>query len=150
MKKESMTTDKNRLLKDLAIGEISAIEVYDRVLEKINDAPDADRLKEFRLDHNKAKNFWQDQERIENQSSTQGSNIWGKVAQTFIETSKLFGNRATLMALKEAEEYGLKQYQKALSDQMISSYQKDQIRNEFIPNQMRHVNTINALIRKNR
>ena len=54
------------------------------------------------------------------------------------------------MALKEAEEYGLKQYQKALNDQMISSYQKDQIRNEFIPNQMRHVNTINALIRKNR
>jgi len=145
---KNYTAEENQIIEDLVKGEISATEVYNKVLDKIDRSPEVKRLMEFKRDHNKAIKFWQKQELVNETVPIKNSKVWGRVAKTFIGASSLLGDRTTYMALKEGEEFGLRQYQEALSSKDISAFQKDQIRNEFIPNQIRHVNTLNAIIKR--
>jgi hypothetical protein len=56
----------------------------------------------------------------------------------------LFGDTASLKALKEGEEHGLKDYNEAVNDVDATSAQF--IRNQLIPAQQRHINLLDQLI----
>ena len=67
--------------------------------------------------------------------------MWAKTVQG---TMSLFGDTASLKALKEGEEHGLKDYQEALDDVDANSAQL--IQNQLIPAQQRHINLLDQLI----
>ena len=48
-----------------------------------------------------------------------GSGTWGAFAKAFVGTAGLLGDRSVLMALKEGEEYGLRQYQEIEADRLF-------------------------------
>lgn len=134
-------------LNEILRGEISAVEAYEQVLEKVNKAPETYRLREFHDDHEEACRFWREQLQLRGSLPSQSSSIWGTVVEAFVGASKLLGEETALQALKNGEEHGLNEYKKLLESKELSSLQKNMIKERFIPMQERHIDSINALIK---
>lgn len=127
-------------------GEVSAMEAYTQVLDKIKSA-EARRLEEFLNDHRKAVTYWKSQVEKMNVDIPFSSGPWGDVVEAFVGSAKLFGNRAALKALQEGEEHGLSEYREALKHPDLPVAIKKQIKDTFIPNQERHINSIIAMMK---
>jgi len=128
-------------------GEVSAVEAYSQVMEKIKADPEAARLQEFLRDHRSAVEYWRDQVEDTNVAASTDSGPWGTMVQAFVGSAKLFGNRAALTSLLEGEEHGLKEYQELLESPDLPPDDKAHIRDVLIPNQERHINSVKALIK---
>ena len=111
-------------------GEISARQTYEQALEKVDSHPESQKLRNL----------------LNDQKPESDSGAWGTVAQTVIGAAKVFGETSTLKALKEGEEYGLKQYKDLLESEQISPTLKTKINNVFIPNQKKHIERIDNLM----
>lgn len=138
---------KNEAIDEILRGEISATEAYEQVMKKVTDDPEIYRLRQFKLDHENAVQYWKKEARISGKIPEHDSSIWGTVVEAFIGTSKLIGEETALRALKKGEEHGLSNYEKMLESDKLSRLQKDEIRKTFIPRQMRHIESIKALIK---
>ena len=126
-------------------GEISAMEAYQSVLEKLENDPDAERLHQFLDDHQSAVQFWQEQIDREGAEHDESSGPWGTAVEAFIATAKLLGNVAALSALKEGEEHGLKLYEELLASDDLSMDQRNYIRDTLIPKQRQHIMSLEAM-----
>lgn len=135
----------NEDLNEVLRGEISAVEAYTQVMEKIESAPESYRLRQFKLDHENAVKFWKKQAKIMGKIPSNSSSIWGKVVESFVGISKIVGEEQALKALKKGEEHGLSLYEDLLKSEQLTSFQKDEIKNSFIPRQKRHIESINAI-----
>lgn len=136
----------NRDIDEILRGEISATDAYSQVLDIVDDSEEAYRLKQFRLDHENAISFWRKQARVTGKIPETSSKVWGEAVEAFVGVSKLLGEETALLALKKGEEHGLSHYENMLNSVLISDFQKDEIRNTFIPRQKRHIQKIEALI----
>jgi hypothetical protein len=132
----------NRILR----GELSAINAYKQVLKKITVDPETTRLSDILNDHEEAISYWRNQMNGHNFSVDETTGPWGAVVDSFIATAKLFGTTATLKALKEGEEHGLNEYKDLLEDEDITADHKRHIRDVFIPNQERHIFSLESMI----
>ena len=139
---------KNLDIDEILRGEISAKEAYQQVLEKVEDDPEAYRLNQFKLDHENAVRFWKKQAKQTGVIPEKSSSIWGTVVETFVGASKIIGEETALRALKKGEEHGLSHYQKMLESDMLTDFQKSEIRKTFIPRQSRHIESINTMIKQ--
>ncbi len=126
-------------------GELSAVEAYKQVLEKIEAAPERKRLMEFITDHLKAVDFWRAQVEKCNGEPEKDSGSWGFVVEAFVGTAKIFGNESALNALKKGEEHGLSDYKDLLESKALTTDQKNYIKYTAIPNQERHLVSIKAM-----
>lgn len=135
----------NESIDKILRGEYSAIESYNQVMEKVDKDPEIARLRKFKADHKKAADFWRSQIRRQGKVPAKSSGVWGTVVEAFVGTSKLIGNSTALKAIKDGEEHGLKLYEYMLKSEELSPSQKAKIKQEFIPNQMQHIETINAI-----
>lgn len=141
-----MSTSKNgNFLEDILQGEISAVETYDQVLDKLEDDPRAIDLQAFRSDHQAAIAKLKQEARIRLEEVPKSSGAWGTWAKLATGTAKIFGDKSALKALKEGEEHGLKQYESALNED-IDIALKNLIRNELLPNQHSHIRTLDTLM----
>jgi hypothetical protein len=61
-------------------------------------------------------------------------------------TAKVFGPAAALGTLKQGEEYGIGQYENALTDSEIDSDDKELIRHRLLPRCHSHVSTLDRMI----
>ena len=136
----------NPSIDEILRGEISAVEAYNQVLEKVDNDPEILRLEEFRDQHLHAVNYWQRQAKREGKIPEKSSSVWGTVVEAFVGASKLLGNDTALKALKAGEEHGLKNYEKLLDDRNLTPMQKKEISESFIPRQQSHIDSINAII----
>ena len=127
-------------------GEISARQTYEQALEKVDSHPESQKLRNLLNDHKFAENFWRKELKMKDEKPESDSGAWGTVAQTVIGAAKVFGETSTLRALKEGEEYGLKQYRDLLESEQISPTLKTKINNVFIPNQKKHIERIDTLM----
>lgn len=134
-------------MEDILRGELSAIEAYQQVMETVNDNPEVTRLTEFLADHREAASYWKKKVRVEHETPDSMSGAWGTFVQAFVGSAKLLGNTAALKALKEGEEHGLNQYENLLAEDDISAVDKDHLRKVLIPNQKRHINNIDAMMK---
>jgi len=144
------TTESTATLNSLLRGEMSALETYGQALKKLNDdkAPGASELHQLRQDHSDAAKALQAHVANQGDEPSHDSGVWGAFAKTVEGTAKLFGNTAALKALKEGEEHGLKDYQKALEDDSVPSEVRSLIRDTLLPRQRRHVATIDGLMNR--
>ena len=136
-----------RQLNSLLRGEISAAETYRMAIDKIaasEGAANAGLLREIQEEHGRAAQGLRDRIQELGGEASDSSGAWGVWAKTVQGAMNLFGDAASLKALKEGEEHGLKDYQEALDDVDPNSAQL--IQNQLIPAQQRHINLLDQLI----
>ena len=137
-----------RQLNSLLRGEISAAETYRMAIDKASDsekaAANVGLLREIQEEHGRAAQGIRDRIRELGGEASDSSGAWGMWAKTVQGAMSLFGDAASVKALKEGEEHGLKDYQEAVDDVDTTSAQF--IRNQLIPAQQRHINLLDQLI----
>jgi hypothetical protein len=131
-------------------GEISAAETYRMAIEKAatgatdTHAASVGLLREIQEEHGRAAQAVRDRIRELGGEPSDSSGAWGTWA-TFVQgTANLFGDAASLKALKEGEEHGLKDYREGLDD--IDATSAELVQNQLIPAQQRHINLLDQLI----
>lgn len=132
---------------DILRGEISAVEAYEQVMEKLDGEAEKTRLREFLADHKMAREYWEQQIQAKGETPVKDSGPWGTFAEAFVGSSKLFGNTAALKAIEEGEEHGLKEYREFIEDDNSTEAQREYVRKVLIPNQERHITSIQAMMK---
>jgi DNA polymerase elongation subunit (family B) len=140
-----MSNQTEKTLESLYEGEFSAAETYKQAIKKVGTDPKADQLLKMQKEHVQALGSLKKIVPAFSDRNFEGSGAWGTWAKTVMGTAQIFGDKAALKALKEGEEHGLKGYKDAL-EKDISLDAKTLIRNELIPNQQKHIKTINSLM----
>ena len=131
----------NRLLR----GEISAVETYQQALEKIT-GPEASELRAMMDDHQQAAETWRERVIRYGGTPSDDSGIWGSWAQLVEGTAKVFGPGTALSALKQGEEHGIAEYERALDDEDVAAEDKTLIRSELLPRSQAHIQALDRLI----
>ena len=115
-----MATTTVDTLNSLLRGELSATETYQQALTQLQGTQGYDDLKGIHREHREAANTLRQHVHHYGAKPDQGSGAWGAFAKAVEGTAKAFGTDAALKALKEGEEHGMKEYEKALSSQLPS------------------------------
>ena len=120
-------------LNALLRGEVAAVETYDQVIAKFAGQPQAVELQRLRDEHTEAAAVLRERVRHFGGDPAEGSGIWGKLTAAITGTAKIFGPAAALATLKQGEEYGIGQFENALTDPEIDRDDKDLIRYRLLP-----------------
>ena len=140
------TADNVAALNELLRGEIAAVETYQQAMEKIGNDPGAAELRLLHDQHRDAANTLRLHIRDHNGTPDHGSGAWGTWAKTVTGVAKLFGDTAALKALKEGEEHGIKNYEKALEDKALPEECKNLIRTSLLSQTRAHLPILDRLI----
>ena len=98
-------------------GEISAVETYQLALEKIDHISTArDELLVNLKSHQDRVMMLQDAIRMLGGEPATSSGPWGTFAKVVERGAKTLGEKATIAALEEGEDHGLKDYKKDIDD----------------------------------
>jgi hypothetical protein len=129
-------------------GEISAAETYrmaiDRAGSSTENAANVGLLRGMQEEHGRAAQALRDRIRELGGEASDSSGAWGAWAKFVEGTANLFGDAASLKALKEGEEHGLKDYEEGVDD--IDATSAELVTNQLIPAQQRHINLQDQLI----
>jgi hypothetical protein len=133
-------------LNSLLRGEVAAVETYDQVIAKFDGQPQAVELQRIRNEHEESAAVLRERVRHFGGDPAEGSGLWGKVTAAITGTAKVFGPAAALGTLKQGEEYGIGQYENALTDPEIDTEDKELIRHRLLPRCHGHVAALDRLI----
>lgn len=133
-------------LNSLLRGEMSAIETYRQAREKVGDTGfGSTEMRDLQLDHREAADaLWHHIEQHGGKPS-EGSGAWGAFAKAVEGTAKLFGDTAALKALKEGEEHGLNDFQRALENKDLPADCQTLIQG-LIEKQRNHIASLDRLM----
>jgi hypothetical protein len=134
-------------LNALLRGEVAAVETYDQVIAKFDGQPQAVELQHIRDEHDESAAVLRERVRHFGGDPAEGSGLWGKLTAAVTGTAKVFGPATALATLKQGEEYGIGQYENALTDPEIASDDKELIRHRLLPRCHGHVATLDRMIR---
>ena len=140
------TAEHINVLNELLRGEISAVETYQQAMDKIGSDPGASELRQLHDEHRNAANTLRQHIHSHDGTPDHGSGAWGTWAKAVTGVAKLFGNTAALKALKEGEEHGIKNYEKALEDKDLPEECKTLIRSQLLPKTRTHVPVLDRLL----
>lgn len=132
----------NRLVR----GELSAIETYQQALEKMHDAPEATELQAIEAEHRGAVRALKDQVVQHGGTPDDTSGAWGTWAKFIEGTARMFGNTAALEALRQGEQHGLKEYEKAMTADGLDLETCKLIRDRLLPHSQAHISVLDRLI----
>lgn len=135
-------------LDDLMRGEMAALKAYDQALTDLKDENERSKLLAIRNDHEKALSAMSKyvEGKPELLKDTEEAGPWGTFAKNGTKGRGVTGNEGALKALRQGEEHGINEYEEALKDEKISKGLKDQIKSQFLPNQKKHIKSLNELI----
>jgi len=133
-------------LNSLLRGELAATETYQQALAKVGDEPGTSDLRQIHHEHRSAANTLRQHVHQHGGQPDQDSGAWGTFAKAIAGTAKLFGNAAALKALKEGEERGIKDYEKALEDESLHADCKALIRTTMLPQTKAHISVLDRLM----
>jgi hypothetical protein len=129
---------------ELLRGEISAIETYDQVIDKLKGSSKVSDLKIFRQDHFNAREIIS--QFVTSEVDAAGSGAWGEWAKLVTGAAKILGDKPALKALKEGEEHGMKEYQAAIKKDGIDLELKRMIESKLLPQQYKHIQKLDQLL----
>lgn len=133
-------------LNALLRGEVAAVETYDQVIAKFAGQSQAVELQRLRNEHTESAAVLRERVRHFGGDPAEGSGLWGKLTAAITGTAKVFGPAAALGVLKQGEEYGIGQYENALTDPEIDADDKDLIRSRLLPRANSHVAELDRMI----
>jgi len=133
-------------LNSLLRCELAATETYQQALAKVGEEPGAAELRRLHVEHREAANTLRKHIHEHGGKPVQGSGCWGTWAKTVEGAAKLFGDTAALKALKEGEEHGVKDYEKALTDEDLPADCKTLIRTQLLTQTQAHIPVLDRLM----
>jgi len=133
-------------LNSLLRGEISAVETYTQASRKIEAerAGDASLLRQIELEHGRNAQLLRDEVKRLGGEANNASGVWGVWVKAIEAIATLLGDVATLKALKEGEEHGLRDYKDAL--EKLDEKARELVERRLIPAQNRHIALLEELI----
>ncbi len=147
-----LTQDVNKVvntnINEILRGEISAVETYDSLLEKIKNSSRHFILKTIREEHFASIRYWRDEALNQGKFPQLDSALWGDMVMLFVEASKSISTKTAIGMILKGEEHGLKNYQSMLDAQFLTVDQKKKIKETFIPNQKDHIGALNSILRQ--
>lgn len=115
-------------------GEISAVETYQLALEKIDHISTArDELLVNLKSHQDRVMMLQDAIRALGGEPATDSGPWGTFAKVVEKGAKVLGEKATIAALEEGEDHGLKDYKADLND--LDFQARELVQQKLLPEQ---------------
>lgn len=135
-------------LKSLLRGEMSAMETYEKAMEKVDGFPEGARLRQILMDHSHAVQVLRNLLLRHNAEMPTSSGAWGTFANAVQVAANLFGDAAALKALKEGEEHGIKDYERTLADPAVGAEIKAMIRSDLLGKAQSHLPVLDALIER--
>src|SRR5947208_463338 len=132
----------NRLVR----GELSAVETYQQALEKMHDAPEATELQAIESEHRGAVRALKDQVLQHGGTPVDHSGAWGTWAKFVAGTARMLGNTAALEALRQGEQHGIKEYEKAMEADELDAATCKMIRTKLLPQAQSHISVLDRLI----
>jgi uncharacterized protein (TIGR02284 family) len=142
----TVTLGHTEWLNRLVRGELSAIETYQQALDKMRDAPEATELQAIETDHRKAVRTLRDQVLQRGGTPDHDSGAWGTWAKFVEGTARIFGNTAALEALRQGEQHGIKEYERAMETDELDAESFKLIRNRLLPQAQSHISVLDRLI----
>jgi len=139
---EERTTGLNRLTR----GEMSAVETYRQVLDKMKEAPEAVELHALLVEHRAAVQVLREHVVQRGGTPSDNSGVWGTWAKLVEGTAQLFGNAAALKALKEGEEHGIQEYEHFLTDESADQDCRTLVSTQLLPQARSHIPILDRLI----
>lgn len=127
-------------------GEMSAMETYQKALEKVDGYPEGAQLRQIYMDHSHAVQVLRNLLMRYQVELPNSSGAWGTFANAVQSVANLFGDATALRALKLGEENGIKDYQKALDDPSVSTDIKAVIRSDLLRKSETHVPVLDSLM----
>jgi hypothetical protein len=139
---DEVTKSLNALLR----GELAATETYQQAMEVLGHAPGAMDLKRIHDEHREAANTLRLQIRDIGGIPDDSSEAWGSWAGLVEGAAGTLGPRLAAQALKQGEEFGVKEYEEALQDEHVPNDIKMLIHCCFLPHTREHVATLDRII----
>lgn len=139
-------TKTNKQINELIRGAKSAHEAYGEAIDKVSDRKELDKLQSMRKDHREAFETFRSMGFSFEGKSEADSGAWGTFTQSVMKTPRVFGDKATLKALKTGEELGKKQYERALEKDDLPAQVKIVLKEKLIPTQERHIREIDQIL----
>lgn len=131
-------------LNDLLAGELSAIETYTQALDKVGgDFSARVDLEQCRAAHQERARTLSDSVTRLGGSPTHSSGMWGTFAKMIQSGAKVLGHGATIAALEEGEDHGVRHYRKAV--EKLDPDTSKMVAADLLPSQIRTHDTISAL-----
>jgi uncharacterized protein (TIGR02284 family) len=133
-------------LNSMLRGEISAVETYTQASRKIEAerAGDASLLRQIEQEHGRNAQLIREEIKRLGGEADNASGVWGVWAKSVESIATLLGDAATLKALKEGEEHGLRDYKDAI--EKLDGGSRDLVERLLIPAQNRHIALLDELI----
>jgi hypothetical protein len=132
---------------ELLRGEISAVDTYEQALAKFKGQGEEDKLRKIRDDHSHSvKILTQNVIGMGGFPSTDAG-TWGILTKAVEAGANLLGEGASISTLLQGEEYGLGQYESALSNEDVLENCKEIIRYKLIPKQLEHISILEGINR---
>lgn len=134
------------IINSLLRGEVAAAETYGQVLGKFEGRPEAADLQRIRGEHLEAAAALRERVRAMGAEPSDGSGAWGTFTAAITGTAKVFGPGTALATLKQGEEYGIGQYENALTNEAVEADAKDLVRYRLLPRCLDHVGHLDRMM----
>lgn len=135
-------------LNSLLRGELSAIETYEQAIPKFEDSATVQALTRIAGDHRTAATMLRDSIRTIGGEPDTSSGMWGSFAKTVTGAAKILGPQTVLVALREGEEHGIAEYDKAITNAELSHECATMIRGDLLMLCQKHLPVLNQHIEK--
>jgi len=138
-----------KTLEKLLKNELSAMETYQQVLDKLRAdvaLSEAENLMPIYEDHKAAVSSLQALTTRFGGTPTEVSGAWGVWAKLMLDGANILGNEVVLKALHEGETIGDKDYKEALLDTELPSDIRSLIETKLLLAQKAHISTLDRLL----
>jgi uncharacterized protein (TIGR02284 family) len=133
-------------LNSLLRGELAATETYEQALESFKSPVQISELKQVQSEHEQAVTTLRHHIRECGGKPDRSSGAWGAWAKLVAGAAKLLGETVALKALKEGEEQGISDYEKALQEEDLAEASQTLIRNQLLPQTQAHLRKLDELM----
>lgn len=137
-------TDTVQSLNSLLKGEISACETYRQAISKVgDDASLRTTLQECLSSHESRASLLRERIVQLGGKPAEGSGAWGAFAKLVQGGAKVFGDKATIAALEEGEDHGLRDYRTEL--EKLDGTARTFVETQLLPAQERTHRTLSSM-----
>lgn len=126
-------------------GEISAVEAYDKALEKFSGDVGTLDLNALRASHQESVADLQRNVQSMGGEVATDSGAWGVLTNSIQSVSNVFGNGSAVASLLQGEEHGKADYERALDNDDMLSDCKELVRNTLLPRIEQNIATLKAV-----
>ncbi|MBK1826671.1 DUF2383 domain-containing protein [Haloferula rosea] len=126
-------------------GEISAVETYNKVIEKYRGEDEIPELIRIKREHESSVSRLRANVVEMGGTPSEDSGAWGSLTKAITSTANLFGEESAINVLRQGEEHGLNDYEKALENGDVMPSCKDMIRDELLPRVREHIGKLEVL-----